>query len=85
MRKLSLSVHQLLDHAEAAEARHLNIEKYEVRRMFADQGERLDAVFPLAHKMNLGKTLQQVGQFIARRFLVVDNERVNWHEGMKFC
>jgi hypothetical protein len=51
--------------------------------MLADEGERLDAVFSLAHEVNVRETLQEVGQFIACRFLVIDNKCVNWHEGTK--
>ena len=79
LRKFSFAVHQLLDHAEAVEARHLHVEKYEVRRMFLDEGEGFDAVFSLADEMHVGETFQQVSQFVARGLLVVDDERIDWH------
>jgi hypothetical protein len=32
--------------------------------------------------MHLWKTLEQVGQFVARRFFVVNNQGINWHKDM---
>jgi len=59
LRELPFAVHQLFDHAEAVEARHLHVEKYKVRGMFLDEGEGLDAVFSLADEVHVGETLEQ--------------------------
>ncbi len=79
LRKLSFAIHQPLDYAETIESRHLHIEENKVRRMFLDEREGFDSIFPLANQMHFGKLLQQVRQFIACRLFVVDNQRINQH------
>ena len=80
LREFRLAVHQLLDHAEAIEARHLNIEEYEVWRVLLDKREGFDSVLALADKVHLGKTLQQEREFVARGLFVIHDECVNRHE-----
>ena len=82
LRNFSLAVHQLLDHVETVEARHLHVEKHQVRRMFLDEGESLHAVFALPDQMHFGETFQQVDEFVASGLLVVHDERVDRHRMM---
>jgi fructose-specific component phosphotransferase system IIB-like protein len=49
--------------------------------MFLDEREGFDAVFALADEVDVGETLQQESQFVARRLFVVDDERVDRHGG----
>jgi hypothetical protein len=48
--------------------------------MLLDEREGLDAVFSLPDEVDVGETLQQVRQFIACRFFIIDDECVNLHE-----
>ena len=53
--------------------------------MFLYKCERFDAVFALADKVDVGKTLQQVSQFVARGFLVIDDQSVDGHTRLSVC
>jgi glutathione synthase/RimK-type ligase-like ATP-grasp enzyme len=74
------AIHQFLDDAETVEAGHLNVEEDEIRRMFLDESESFDAILALADKMDLGETFQQVSEFVARGFFVINDESIYRHD-----
>ena len=49
--------------------------------MFLDQRQRFDAILALADEVHVGETFQQKRQFVARGFLVVDDQCVDGHTG----
>src|SRR2546430_5684562 len=75
----NLAVEQLLEDAETVQARHLDVEKHQVRIVFADQADRFQAVLALCDHIHVVQVLQQIGELIACQLFVVDDDRGEWH------
>ena len=80
LRHAQFALDQLLDHAEAVQARHLHVEKHQVGIVFLDQCDRFEAVLTQSDHVYLGKALQQVKEFLARGAFVVHDDGINCHE-----
>src|SRR5215475_2807965 len=70
---------KFLENAEAVEAGHLHVEENQVGRMFLDEIDGFQAIFSLADEIDLGKTLQEKGEFVTCGLLVVNDDRVDGH------
>src|SRR5690348_425501 len=64
VRQMGIPVEQFLDDAKAVQARHLDIQKYEVRTQFPNQAHRFHAILPLPDDLDLRKIPEQVSQFV---------------------
>ncbi len=78
LRQRNLAVHQLLDDAEAVEARHLHVEEDEVGRELLDEVDRLDAVLALRDDIDV-ELAQEIRKLVARKLLVVNDDRGQCH------
>src|SRR5271157_4770121 len=78
LRQRYFLVEQLLDRAEAVEARHLHVEKDEVGREFFDQVDRFDAVLALRHDVHI-EIAQEIGQLVASELFVIHNDGRKGH------
>ena len=67
---------------EPAAARHLDVEQQQIGRQLGDALDRLDAVLGLADDLDVGFAGQQLAQPIARRLLVVHEQRAD-HAGAR--
>ena len=70
---------EFLEHAEAIEAGHLDVEEDEVGGVFFDEGDGFEAVFPLADERDFGEGFEEEGEFLAGGFFVVDDDGVDRH------
>ncbi len=77
--KRDLAVEQLLDYAKTVQARHLDVEKHQVRIVFADQGDGFQAVLALRDYVHIVQVLEQVGELVACQLFVVDDDRGEGH------
>ena len=75
----NLAVEQLLDDAEAVQARHLNIEEHEIGVVFADQADSLKAVLALRDDIHVGIVGKQVGELVARELFVIHDDGGQGH------
>ena len=75
----NLAVEQLLDYAETVQARHLDVEKHQVRIVFADQADRFQAILALRDHVHVVQVFEQIGELIARQLFVVDDDRGERH------
>jgi hypothetical protein len=65
--------------AQAVEARHLNVEEYEVRVATLDQVQELEPVLARSDDFYFSEAFQKKAEFVARELLVVD------HDGCDSC
>jgi hypothetical protein len=75
---------EFLEHAEAIEAGHLDVEEDEVGGVFFDEGDGFEAVFALADEGDFGEGLEEEGEFLAGGFFVVDDDGVDGHGKGKY-
>ena len=61
------------DHLQAADARHLDIQKQHVRAQLVHRANRFDGIPAFADDLNIRLGLQQNTQVFTRQRLVVDN------------
>ena len=66
-----------LQDLEAVHARHLHVEKYEIRSPLGDQLNRFHAVRRIADHVDVAELGEEPAQAVARELLVVDHERAN--------
>ena len=66
-----------LQHLEAVQLRHLDVEEEDVRGEFAHRFHRFEAVGALADDLEVRVGGEQLAQHAARQLLVVDNERAD--------
>jgi hypothetical protein len=71
---------EFFEDAEAVEARHLDVQEDEVRRILFDEVDGFEAVFALAEKIDLREGLEEESEFFASGFLVVDDDGVDGHK-----
>src|SRR5262249_28972626 len=69
-----LLIQQFFDHAKAVEARHLHVEKEEVRREFLDEVDGLKPVVALRDHVDILDRLEQIAQLVAGELLIIDND-----------
>ena len=77
-----LDVHQALDHREAVEARHLDVEEDEVGLMGLDLADRLAAVGGGGDDLDVVKGLQPQLQPLRRQGFVVDQNGPDGHQAL---
>src|SRR5208283_3912735 len=75
----NLAVEQFLEDAETVQARHLDVEKHQIRIVLADQADGFQAVLALRDYVDVVQVLEQVGEFVARQLFVVDDDRGEGH------
>ena len=76
LRQLHLAIlrQYLLQHGEAIQPRHANIQEDHVWFMSSDQFHGLNAVGPLRQHRHIPRSLQQVQQLLPRQRLIVNNQ-----------
>jgi len=72
-------IDEALNHRKAVEARHLHIEKDQIRVLFLDQIDGLDAIRPLPDNLDVAHRIEQILQLFARQLFVVDDECGDCH------
>ena len=68
-----------VDDREAVHPRHLHVEQHQVRRLLANDGDRLASVARFRYGLDAGLTAEQQLQPLARERLVVHDENLQSH------
>jgi hypothetical protein len=74
------SFNEFFEDAEAVEARHLDVQEDEVRRILFDEIDGFEAVFALAEEIDFREGLEEESEFFASGFFVVDYDGVYGHK-----
>ena len=77
-----LDVHQALDHREAVEPRHLDVEEDEVGLVRLDLPDRLAPVGGCGDDLDVFMRLQSQLQALGRKWLVIDQNGPDGHEAV---
>ncbi len=74
MRQVHPRIAQLPDHGDAVFARHVDVQKSEVRFDFLDQLDRFQTITRSGHQLDLGEVSQQERQLIASQLFIVNDD-----------
>ncbi len=75
MRQGNVGLAQLLNYSKTVQSWHLHIQKYDIRLEVFDQLDRFQPISSRGQQFHVGKFLQQIREFFARKLLVVDQYR----------
>ena len=70
---------QLFEHGKAVQSRHLNIQKYYVWMVGANQVDRFDAILALGDDFDPSGRVQKVFELFAREPFIVDDQSGHCH------
>ena len=77
---LAIFFQQVFDHREAVQAGHLDIEKYDIRVVGADEVDGLDTVLALGDHIHPARRVEQVSQLLARELFIIDDDGCHGHQ-----
>src|ERR1700683_5217735 len=69
----------LINHSKPIEARHLNIDKHDIRRQLPDLLSPLNTIRTLSNDFYMGLALEQFAQIMTRMRLILNNEDASRH------
>ncbi len=72
MRQRNVLFPEILNYAKAIQARHLDVQENDVRLQVFDELDRLQTIAAGSQDLDVGKLLEQVGQFLAGQLFVVN-------------
>jgi hypothetical protein len=79
VRDFEFAFNEFLEDAETVEAGHLHVEENEVRRVFLDEVDGVEAVFALGQEVDFGEGFEEKREFLTRGLFVVDDNGVDRH------